>query len=130
MLKIITEARIKKDEAAAFQKELDDLKALGVVEASEMPFSAYDSTDTETIQLQFPNIFKAFCSFTHEQLGIPKNDLDQMDEEWDTLTMPGRKEIWPSFIEYVELMISQAGKKGPQGDKIYKKYYKSPIGEE
>ena len=125
MLKIITEARAKNPDV--LKDELKQLKKLGMSEACEMPFSAYDAEDTETIQLMFPNVFKAFISFIHEQTGIDKSDLDTMDEEWDTMLMPERKELWPCFIEYLELMASGAN---PQADKLYKKYYQNTQEEE
>ena len=79
MLKIITEARAKNP--TALKDELKQLKMLGMSEACAMPFSAYDKDDTETIQMMFPNVFKAFISFIHEQTGADKADLDTMDEE-------------------------------------------------
>ena len=82
-LKILKEAIAKNPGALA--EERDSLKALGMVEASALPFSAYDETDTETVQMMFPNAFKAFCSFIHELTDANKRDLEYMDTEWDTL---------------------------------------------
>ena len=43
------------------------------------------------------------------------------------MLMPERKELWPCFIEYLELMASGAH---PQADKLYKKYYQNTQEEE
>ena len=116
MLKIFKEAIAKDPDALS--KEKDQLKALGMVEASAMPFSAYDEEDTETIQMMFPNVFKAFCSFIHELTDADKKDLDYMDTEWDTL----EKRDWDCFMEYLDILSKGAG---AQADKIFKKYYQA-----
>lgn len=115
-LKILKEAIAKNPGALA--EERDSLKALGMVEASSLPFSAYDETDTETVQMMFPNTFKAFCSFIHELTDADKRDLDYMDTEWDTL----EKRDWDCFMEYIDILSKGAG---AQADKLFKKYYQA-----
>lgn len=116
MLKIITEARAKNPGALA--EERDSLKALGMVEASALPFSAYDETDTETVQMMFPNAFKAFCSFIHELTDANKRDLEYMDTEWDTLD----KRDWDCFMRYIDILANGGS---CQANQLFKQYYKS-----